>query len=693
MSVEQTLRRAAKLARSGDRAGAAALYREILAKFPANAQAKRGLQALAGGPSPAAAARRPGAAPARPAGAMPPPRQMQALDQAFRQGRFDRVIAEGQRLALMFPAAPGLLNLIALALSRSARHDEAVTWFDRAAKADPLFAGAPVNKAQSLIALGRLTEAAEAARAAARLDPGMVQAHLLLGYALVNSGDAKAGEASFRTAVKLAPQVAETHLGLGNALSAQHRQDEALAAFEAARDIAPDSMDAANNIGNTLRALNRPDEAVAELDAALERQPRNPVLMTNLARAQRDLGRPEQVIALATRALDIDPADADTWSLLASAHRELGDAKAAVAAYDKALEIDPDNPSGLALKWFTTPLTLDHPDFARIGTLFDREDIAPTDRATLGFILFATLDAAGRHDDAFAILDRANRLRREAEPYEMDDVLRQMDQMRALFADDLPAPPAGAIDAPAKPRPVLIVGMPRSGTTLVEQIVASHSQVHGAGELEDLNRIMSALGWTHGQAGQPPTPEALQRVRHDYLDYLTRLDTSKPVMTDKMPINFRWLGFLLSAIPEARVLFVRRDPMATCWSNYRHVFMGQGNNFGCDQRDTAAMYRLHIDLMAFWKARFPGQITEISYEALTTDQEAESRKLVAAIGLDWEEACLDFHKTRRAVRTTSTAQVRRKMYTGSNEAWRPYRAHLAPMRDALGPLADPEQPQ
>lgn len=687
MSVEQTLRRAAKLARSGDRDGAAALYREILAKFPANAQARRGLQGLASGPKPANAARPARGPSSRTTGPTPPPAQMQALDQAFRQGRFEQVVTEGQRLALMFPTAPGVLNLVALALARCNRHVDAVAWFDRAARADPLFAGAPVNKAQSLIALGRLSDAAEAARTAARLDPGMVQAHLLLGYALVNSGDAEAGEASFRTAVTLAPHVAEAHLGLGNALTAQSRHVEALAAFEAARDIAPDSFDAANNIGNTLVALNRLDEADAVLGAAVTKQPQNPILLSNHARALRELGRPDRVIDLATRALAIDPRDADTLSLLASAHRELGDTRSAVAALDRALEINPDNPTGLALKWFATTLALDHPDFARIQKLSEQSDVAATDRATLGFILFEALDAAGRPDEAFAVLARANHLRREAESYDMDDVRRLFGHMKELFSTDLPALPADTPADPAPPRPVLIVGMPRSGTTLVEQILASHSQVHGAGELECMNRIMGALGWTHGVHGRPPTQEALAQVRRDYLTHLARFGSAKPVVTDKMPLNFRWLGFLLAAIPEARVLFVRRDAMATCWSNFRYVFTGQGNNFGCDLRDTAEMYRLHLDLMDFWTRRFPGRITEVSYEALIENQADETRRLIAAAGLDWEEGCLDFHKTRRGVRTASSSQVRKKLYSGSNDAWRRYETWLGPLIDALGDLA------
>jgi hypothetical protein len=252
----------------------------------------------------------------------------------------------------------------------------------------------------------------------------------------------------------------------------------------------------------------------------------------------------------------------------------------------------------------------------------------------------------------------------------------------SAFAADLATISAGSHDpAGVAPRPIFIVGMPRSGTTLVEQILASHSQVHGGGELRLLFDAIEAAGWQSG----PPEPDRLRSVRESYLSGLAGLDSAGPYVTDKMPGNFWWVGFILSALPEARVINVRRDARATCWSIFKSFFPGEVR-YAYDLRETAAHYRIYADLMKFWHERFPGKIHDIVYEDLIDNQEAETRRLLDYAGLGWEKDCLDFHRTQRAVLTASAAQVRRRLYRGTSQEWRRYEQQLQPLIELLDGL-------
>jgi len=679
MSVEGTLRKAAKLAKKGDRAGAAALYREVLAKFPANATARKGLDALAGSaPAPArraATARAPG----------PAPQQMQALQRLMARGDVASVIAEAQRLALLFPKDPGLLNMLALAQMRAGKLEAAIAGFDRVSALDPGFAGAPANKATALAQIGRHDEAEAAARAALKLDPNMVQAQLMLGYALVNTERAKEAVPLFEKTVARAPKLVQAHIGLGNAHAALGHAQSALEAFEAAQALEPGNIDVLNNIGNALNALGRVDEAVEALGRAAALRPELAVLHTNHARALGDVNQSEAALAACEAALAREPDDPRAWGLKGKFHRELGNKAQAIAALDKAYALDPAEPEPLALRWQMEPLPLDHPDFARMEAMFEDSALSAGHRTILGFTLFKAQDKAGNTEAAFGRLDAANRLRREAEPYDIGAHLVLFEALKAHFTQGIAAlDEAAQAEVPAPHRPVFIVGMPRSGTSLVEQILASHSQVHGAGELPALFSAMARLGWRGSEVGAAPDRDTLMALRRDYFGALDRLGTDKPVVTDKTPLNFYYLGHALAAMPEARVLFMRRDARATCWSNYSNTFAGRANNFGNDMADTAAMYLAHLDLMDFWSGLYPDRIATVPYERLTEHQEEETRKLLGAAGLDWEEACLDFHQTKRAVRTVSATQVREKMYTGSSEAWRRYEPFLGPMLERLG---------
>ena len=198
----------------------------------------------------------------------------------------------------------------------------------------------------------------------------------------------------------------------------------------------------------------------------------------------------------------------------------------------------------------------------------------------------------------------------------------------------------------------------------------------------------AGIAWSVGQIYRMDLNATLCRSaalrRQSYLSGLKRLGVTEPYVTDKMPVNSCWIGFIVAAIPEARIVHVTRDARATCWPNFKHYFSGKDNGFAYDLQDMCEYYKMSIELMAFWNEKYPGQIYDLNYEALTEHQEAETRKLIEYVGLDWEHQCLEFHNTRRAIQTASVTQVRQKMYRGSADAWRKYEKHLGSMVESLG---------
>lgn len=676
MSIDSTIRKAQTLSRAGDLDGATRLLKQVLAKAPGNTAAQRGLAAIARIRATSGGAARPASGPS--------PRDIRAAEALLTRPDAGPALAEAQRLALLYPKAPEVQNLLGLALSRAGKPAEAIKAFNRFAELRPKSAPARVNLANILLATGQFDAAAGAAAEARSLDPRLARAAQLEGFALSRAGHHKAAETAFRDAIRLAPKDPAHHLGLGHALAAKGTMGDALPAYEAALALAPENIDAANNTGAALIALRRSDDAVTVLAPAIERAPAHRMLRSNMAKALRDLGRADEAVAHVDAALAAGPESAALMAIKASCLSMTGDFDAALPLLDRAETLDPENVELHVLRSQIAPETIDQAARERMAATLADETGPAQSRAALAFALFKAFDRAGEVDAAADCLVTGNRLRRSLRPYDMTAEAHRMKALSSMFRGTGPVLSEEDIaEAPSPHRLVFIVGMPRSGTTLVEQILASHPDVHGAGELRLLDTAMEEIGATDGRAGHAPTRDALLTLRKTYIDGITKRGIEAAVVTDKMPLNFRYLGHALAAFPDARALVLDRDARAVCWSNWSHDFHGRSNGFGNDFKDVARMYHLHRELVAAYRVAYPERIATVPYERLTEQQEDESRKLVAAAGLDWDPACLQFHETRRAVRTASASQVRQEMYTGSSQAWQRYEAHLAPLLAAL----------
>ena len=374
------------------------------------------------------------------------------------------------------------------------------------------------------------------------------------------------------------------------------------------------------------------------------------------------------------------PNEPDTANLLGATYAAPGQMDDANTSYTRALQINPV--FARAYRILSTVRTYQDgdPQLRQMLQLLQQENLSKADRTNLNFAVAKAHEDTGNDDRAFSFLAEGNRLRKEVLCYDIPSSRALFARIKETFSKEIPVlRETEAPDPENHKRPVFVLGMPRSGTSLVEQILASHSQVHGAGELVLLGQSVNTVDW----ASRKLSSDQLRFVRESYLAGLGKLGRPEPYVVDKMPNNFWWIGFIFSALPDASIIHVKRDARATCWSNYRHYFSGRGNGYAYDLQDVTEYFKMYVDLMTFWHELFPGRIVDLAYESLTEDQEEETRKLLGQIGLGWESRCLEFHKTERAVQTASALQVRREMYQDSSCEWRKYEKYLEPMIEAL----------
>ncbi len=489
----------------------------------------------------------------------------------------------------------------------------------------------------SLIMTGRTAEALKAVENAVCLLPGDAAAHHDMGIVLYALGRHEEALESLRRAIELEHQFPEAHNNLGNMLWELGRLKEAEVCLRHATALKPEFFIAHNNLGNVLRGLGRQGEAEKHYRLAIELKPDYAEAHDNLGTTLQDLGRAEEAEAHYRRAIGLYPDHAEFYRNLADLKR--------FSAQD--------------------------PLVGQLRRLHDKSR-DETNRMHASFALAKACEDIGEYEEAFSLYEEGNRLRKGMQSYSIEQDRALFERIKIAF-DPLPKVdpvPSGQV------KPILIVGMPRSGTSLVEQILASHSMVFGAGELDILNELMAK----HFAQGA----DCASKVAKEYLEEIASISPGRSHVTDKMPQNFRWLGFLLSANPEVRIIHTLRDPVATCWSIFKTYFPAKGLGFAFDLKEMAEYYRMYLDLMNFWHERFPGRIHDLDYERLTENQEEETRKMLDYCGLPWEKGCLEFEKTQRAVKTASALQVRQKLYRGSSEAWRKFDPYLGVLKDHLG---------
>ena len=434
----------------------------------------------------------------------------------------------------------------------------------------------------------------------------------------------------------------------------------------------------------THRARRQWSQAEAALRAAAEAARGDATACAAVGDICSRFGQFELAYALYDRAITLRPAASGYWFNRAAVRRFLGQLAEAEADYDHCLALAPDDAQAYLNRSELRIQSEQRNHVAALTQQLSRLTLSWQDEVTLRFALAKEYEDLGRHEQSWQQLERGASLRRRHLQYSVGPDLATVDWLIEAFPAD--RPPASGTDSA---EPIFIIGMPRTGSTLVERILGSHSQVFAAGELSDL--ALAVVAAARGQLNGTETRQALiaasarvdpARLGADYLSRTRASTGHTPRFTDKMPLNYLYCGLIDTALPNAGIVHVTRHPMATCYGIYKVLFE-QGYPFSYDLAEIGAYYIGYRRLMAHWHRRMPGRILDVAYEDLVADPESQIRRLLGALGLSWEAGCLDFHRNPTATSTASASQVRQPIHGRALAQWRHYAAQLTPLRQQL----------
>ena len=564
---------------------------------------------------------------------------------------------------------------------------------------------------------GRIEEAIEAIEALNKDYPNEPLLINISGVCYQAQGFTNRALESYQHAIRIKPDYVDALYNLGNIFREDGQLDDAIKSYEKVIGIKPDYDDAQFNLGVSLQILGQVDKAIDHYEMALLSIPNNTGIRINLGCIFQSLGNPEDAIEEYKKVLEINPNHNIALNNLGACLKEIGDMHQAIECFEKALETKPDYADvyynlgyvfqdlgqfDKAIYNYERAVSINNypmayhslsqlkkykPDDTQIiqmVSLLKSDNLSQSEKINICFALANIYEKFENQVEFFNYLSEGNILQKNESSYSIVNTKNEHNAIRKMFQKPLPLALYSNSYPSSKKNLIFIVGMPRSGTSLVEQIISSHRSVYGAGELDTLTKLASPIinNFILGDIDQV-TEQALTFIRNKYLDKLDQLNTEDKVITDKLPLNFQYIGFILSAFPEAKIVHLKRDARAICWSNYKYYFDSKNNGYSNNFEDLIGFYKLYDDLMSFWHDLYPSKIYDLSYENLTINQEDETRKLLEYCDLDWDENCLNFHTNERAVKTISSLQVRQKMYQGSSKDWKKYRAYIKPLIDGL----------
>jgi tetratricopeptide (TPR) repeat protein len=616
------------------------------------------------------------------------------LHQAGRLGEAEQAY---QEILAVEPDHADSLNLIGVIALQNGRYELAIDFFGRAIRRNNQVANFHSNMGLALRGIGRLDDAVAHLSRTVALNPEHCGALNSLGLALKDQGKLEEAAARLRQALALKPDYAEAQLNLGTVALAQGRLEEAAAHYRRALAGRPEYADAHYNLATTLSHQGKSDEALAHFQRALAIKPDFAEAHYNLANVLRERDDLDAAKVHYERAIAANPGYADAYNNLGAALADLGRPSPAIDAYHKAIALSPRRGAYYLNLANTERLAANDPHLSAMEALAaDAPALPEQDRIELAFALGKAYYHVGQRERSFQHLLLGNALKRKTLAYDEAATLGRLKRIQSVF--DAKLLRAGKRKGNPSHVPVFIIGIPRSGTSLIEQILASHPIVHGAGEIDAFERVVAEFGSPDGIS--PPFPELVRFLPAEHLRqlgtrYLAAIRAAAPAaarIINKMPANYRYAGLIHLALPNARIIHVRRDPVDTCLSCFSTLFTSGGIQYSYDLGELGRYYRAYEALMAHWRKVLPaGVMLEVQYEGIVDDLETQARRIVAHCGLDWNERCLAFHTTARPVRTASAVQVRRPIYRSSVGRWRPKEELLQPLLAALA--ASPDVPR
>ena len=662
LKLDQALKLAKNNAKNGLKEEAERIYRDILRKFPKNKKALYGISVL----SNIAATKD------------PPKHQVKSLIDIYSQGVHHKTLYEASKVLRDFPNSVILYNIIGAANKGLGKFDEAIQAYKKALSIKPDYAEAHNNMGNALKEQGRLDEAIAAHKKAISIKPNYAEAFNNLGNALQDQAKLHEAITAYTKAISIKPNYAEAFNNMGNALQEQGQPDNAIEAYTKAITIKPDYAEANYNMGIALKYQDELDRAIKAYTKAITIKPDYAEANYNMGNILQDQGKLDEAIRAYTKAISVKPDYAEANYNMGNALKDKGKLDDAIKAYEKALSIKPDYPELHLNLSSIIKYTANDKHFIQVQELYTREEMCDDTKCKLSFTLAKMYEDIGNSEKSFAFLKKGNALRKKLLGYSICQDKKLFGKLKTV-QPNIEKYALNLIENSSEIMPIFIVGMPRSGTTLVEQIISSHSKVTGAGELPFVSRFGGELALN----SKSVNTVAISEFRARYLLELSKISDGKLSVTDKMPHNFRFIPLICAAFPEAKIVYVQRNAAATCWSNYKHYFVTEDLGYNNDLKDIVSFYGLYTSLMQFWLSLYSDRIYKVNYEKLVTDQANETKKLIEHLELNWQDACLSPQKNKRSVKTASQQQVRQNIYQGSSEAWRKYEPFLDGAFDSL----------
>ena len=638
-----------------------------------------------------------------------------------------RLAAEQAREILgAVPNHPAARLLLAMAHRRTNDTTEALRILEPLVASQPRWAAAQRELGLALGDAGRGEKAVVALRNAVRLQPTMADAWRALGDHLFAMGDNEGADVAYANHIRnstrdprlMEPALAlvEGRIAVAEPLLRNHlkqfptdvaairmlaevasrigRYPDAENLLTRCLELAPGFKAARHNYAVVLHRNNKPLESLAQIDQLLQVDPRSPSFRNLRAAVLARIGEYDEAIRVYEQLLQEYSLQAKVWLSYGHALKTAGRQDDSIAAYRKSIELEPRLGEAYWSLANLKTFRFSEPDVAAMRAQLERTDLTQEDRFHFHFSLGKAAEDTLEYADSFRHYAEGNRLRKEAVPYDSADVAANVRRSRALFTPEFFFARQGL--GCTAPDPIFIVGLPRAGSTLVEQILSSHSAIEGTMELPDVIGIVKELGGRSRRSEVSKYPEVLDALAPDELRALgerylqqTRIQrkSGAPFFIDKMPNNWAHTGLIHLMLPNAKIIDARRHPLSCCFSGFKQHF-ARGQNFTYSLDDIGRYYADYVTLMAHFDAVLPGRIHRVIYERMVDDTESEVRRLLEYCGLPFEDACLRFYENERAVRTASSEQVRKPIFRDAVDQWRHYEPWLDPLKSALGPVLD-----
>jgi tetratricopeptide (TPR) repeat protein len=632
-----------------------------------------------------------------------------------------------QQASEILRVAPGHPEaLLILATARRLQGDAAGArpMLEALAAAHPNWAAPPLQLGQALAALGDHPGAVAALERACAFDPNLSEAWRALGDQFTALGDTakadkaygehirasvgdprlmEAATAVFKNDLAVAERLLKAHLKafpndvvairlLAEVAGRLGRYPDSEALLARCLELAPGFAAARHNYALVLHRQDNSAEAIAQVNRLLAEEPDHPLYQSLKAAVLGRLGDYDEAIGLYDAVLKAHPNEPKIWMSYGHVLKTAGRSEDGVDAYRRTVALEPSCGEAYWSLANLKTVRFDPADIAAMQSQLTREDLGAEDRFHLHYALGKALEDEGQWQASFEHYARGAELRRELLPYDADETTERTARSKALFTEAFFAERQGAgSDAPD---PIFVVGLPRSGSTLVEQILSSHSEVEGTMELPEIIAIVRDIAGKKMRGDPSLYPEILAEMAPDRLRELgerfldrTRVQrkTNRPLFIDKMPNNFAHIGLIQLILPRAKIIDARRHPMATCFSGFKQHF-ARGQSFSYNLPEIGRYYRDYGDLMAHYDRVLPGRVHRVRYETMVEDTEGETRRLLDYCGLAFEPGCLRFYENERAVRTASSEQVRRPIFREGVDHWKHYEPWLGPLKTALGPV-------